>query len=584
MNQVRTAFLFSALFVGLGSIFFATLAGSFIVYVVGVVILSAVTVYSFVSKSSERNLIILLIAISLSLRYVPIIKFNQPLFEDPVFDLATATEFLKNGRISVLPNAPVNDNVRIYSGFPLVHMLAISISSITGLSLFDVFTYFPPLIDLANLLLVYLLAKHVFGNSKIAALSGLIYATFSLNMLWLGIQMITQSMVYPLALMAIYLFIKGGKTDKKMLALSLFSFGVLPIAHHLTPMEIFYIIGFTLVLASFSKYWKNIHFPLWKRGRKPESQPRENRFSFPVALWLFLGASMFLYWITYAHDIILRIFSGRVLTILFSIFNLKTAGGLTLYATSITRSTNIFNMLSYSRILFLAVASIIGLVLLMRGTNRYKLFFYGFFLAPLPLIFVTTFVERLTDMRHALFLLIPVFLLTASVMYRFDKNKSYKKIIFAICLLIIIVPGPFMLFATFDPAPRYMYDKNVPFRFDLLRKRGVYRTEEVLSASSFLSNHVSNIDVISDYYATFGLCFYFDPYRVVPFGRVITTKAQGITSQDVVAIDMIVYNAIYRPSYLSYNLTRFVEDIDSLPSTANSIYDNGEVIVWKPNA
>jgi hypothetical protein len=578
MDCVRKVSLFSGLLLGLFSIFLGTLAGDFISYTVGAVMLTAVTVYSFLAKSSERSLMILLILISLSLRYIPIIKFNQPLYEDPVFDMATAKEFQKNGTVGVLPDAPVR-NLREYSGFPLVHALAISISAATGLSLFDVFTYFPPLLDLASILFVYLLARRVFESSRIAALSGLIYATFSLNMLWLGTQIIRQSMAYPLALMAVYLFIRGSKTDRKMLGLSLFSFGVLPVAHHLTSMEIFYILGFTLVLAAFLEYGKDIRFLFWKKNKNIKSQTREDRFSFHLTLWLFLGASMFLYWITYARDVILPLFSARFFTILFSIISMREAGGLPMYVGSVTQSMNMFNILSYARLLFLLVTSLYGFFVLTRERNRYKSFLYGFFLAPLPLLFVDIFIQHLTDMRHALFLLIPVFLLTAEVISRFDKDRLRRKIIFAVCLLIVIVPAPFMLFATLDPAPTYVYDKNSPFRFDLPQKRA-FRNEFVLSGTSYIAQP-ANVTLIADYYATFGLFFYYDPYKVLPFGRVIITHAQDTTPQDIVVIDMEIYNERYMPLFLRHNLTIVVEDINNLQSTANCIYSNGELISWK---
>lgn len=558
--------------------FFATLAGDFVSYAVSAVMLAVITVYSFLTMSSEKSLIILLILISLSLRYIPIIKFNQPLYEDPAFDMATAVEFQKNGAVSVLPDAAV-PNLREYSGFPLVHALAISISAMTGLSLFNVFTYFPPLLDLASILFVYLFARQVFGNSKIAAISGLIYATFSLNMLWPGTQIVRQSMAYPLALMAVYLFVKADMTDKKMLGLSLFSFGVLPIAHHLTAMEIFYILGFTLVLAAFSKYGNNIRFPFFKKDGKTESKKRENQFLFPVTLWLFLGASMFLYWTTYARDVILPLFTARFFTIVLSVASMSEAGGLPQYVSIIARPMNILDILSFVRLLFILVASISGFLILLRERNRYKLILYGFFLAPLPLVLVNIFVQRLTDMRHALFLLIPVFLLTANIIHRFDQNKPYKKIVFAICLLIIVVPGPFKLFTTFDPAPMYIYDKNSPFRFDSEQKRA-YRNEFVLSGASYITEH-ANVNLIADYYTTVGLFFYYDAYKVIPLGRVIVTRAQDTTPQDIVVIDTEIYTKRYMPLFLRYNLTRVVEDIDNLPSTANCIYNNGELVAWK---
>jgi hypothetical protein len=468
--------------------------------------------------------------------------------------------------------------MRDYSGFPLVHLLTISISAATGLSLFDVSTYFPPFLGLASLLFVYLLARHICGNYKIAALSGLIYATFSLNMWWLGVLMIRQAFAYPLALMAIYLFVKGGQTNKKMLALSLFSFGILPIAHHLTATEIFYILAFTIVLGALTKYGKNIRFPFWKKTKQPQSQTKDDRFLFPVTLWLFLGASILLYWTTYARDVILPLFTARVLTILRSVVSMEARGGIPGYVSAVTTSTDVIDILSFVRLLFLLVASIIGLLIVIKEKPRYRLFFYGFFLAPLPLIFVTTFIEHLTDMRHALFLLIPIFLLAASVMYRLDNNKPFKKIIFATCLLIIIVPGPFKLFSTFDPAPTYLYDKNAPYSFDVPQKR-TFRNEFVLSGTYFIAKH-ADVNLVADYYTTFGLVFYYDPYKILPLGRVITTHAQITAPQDIVVIDTEIYRERYLPLYLSHNLTRVVEDIDSLSYTANCIYNNGELVAW----
>jgi hypothetical protein len=61
---------------------------------------------------------------------------------------------------------------------------------------------------------------------------------------------------------------------------------------------------------------------------------------------------------------------------------------------------------------------------------------------------------------------------------------------------------------------------------------------------------------------------------------VITTHAQITAPQDIVVIDTEIYRERYLPLYLSHNLTRVVEDIDSLSYTANCIYNNGELVAW----
>jgi hypothetical protein len=144
--------------------------------------------------------------------------------------------------------------------------------------------------------------------------------------------------------------------------------------------------------------------------------------------------------------------------------------------------------------------------------------------------------------------------------------------------LIIIVPGPFKLFSTFDPAPTYLYDKNAPYSFDVPQKR-TFRNEFVLSGTYFIAKH-ADVNLVADYYTTFGLVFYYDPYKILPLGRVITTHAQITAPQDIVVIDTEIYRERYLPLYLSHNLTRVVEDIDSLSYTANCIYNNGELVAW----
>jgi len=552
-------------------------------YTFGFLTLFAVTIYSFLFVSSGKTLFILVVVVFLALRYVPILKYNQPLYEDPVVDLAVATEFEKTGTASVLSDAPVN-YLRMYSGWPFIHLMMLAVHYTTGLSLFSVSTYFPPLLDLSSLLFVYLLANHFFKSQKIAALSGLLYATFSINMFWVGTQMIRQNIAFSLALMAVYLYLKG-KGNKKMAALSLLVFGILPIAHHLTAMEMFYILSATLLLNILLNYWGQIFATILQKARRIKSQKPRTSISSPFTLvsLFFIGASMFMYWTTYAREIILPLFVGRSFTILLGVFSMRSSGDLPQYMKSVELNLDTFAILTYVRALFLVAMTIWGIVALSKEQNRYRSLLYGFLLAPLPLLLIDTFIERATDWRHALFFLIPVFLLAAKSMSHFDKGKFTKKAILGLCLLIVVLPAPFKLFRTLDPAPTYIYDRNSQFNFDLeLRSIIVSRDEKVMAATSFMADS-ANGNLAADYYVAFGLLLHYDPYKVYPLGYLI---GQYLTlapkpQQDTILLDSDYYNSRQMKKLLFLNLTLPVEHISNLPETANCIYNNGEVATWK---
>lgn len=292
---------------------------------------------------------------------------------------------------------------------------------------------------------------------------------------------------------------------------------------------------------------------------------------------------MFLYWTTYARDIILSLFVGRSFTILLGVIGMRSSGDLPQYMKSVELNLDLFAILTYVRALLLVATTLYGVIALSKEQNRYRSLLYGFLLAPLPLLLIDTFIERATDWRHALFFLIPIFLLAAKSMSHFDKDKFTKKAILVVCLLIIVLPAPFKLFRTLDPAPTYIYDRNSQFNFDLeLKSIIVSRDEKVMAAASFMANS-ANGNLAADYYVALALLFHYDPYKVYPLGYVVGQylALEPKPQQDTIMIDNDYYNSRQMKKLLFLNLTMPVEHISNLPETANCIYNNGEVATWK---
>lgn len=596
MNRTQRFILLSVFIFGSILIVFGTLTGEPVYYTVGSYAMLAVTTYSFLRVRSSKTLLLLVIAIDLLLRYVPIMKFNQPLYVDPVNELATAKEFENLGVISPLPFSSTGwvVDISVYSGWPMIHSLSLAISKITGISLFTVFTYFPPIVDLSSLLFVYLLTRRILGNNRIGAFSALIYATFYDNMFWTGTQMIRQNIAFALALMGVYLYVRGRSAgENKTAALALFTFAILPIAHHLTGMEIFYIFIFIFVLELFLNFSGRLRQRIFHSipSRTPASNP------LTITVCLFVGVSLFLWWSTYARDIIFRIFMERAYTVLLDIGELRFAGELPATAAVsggfFPTNLGIYNVLSYARILFLALATIYGIRLLSKEKNRHRVFLYGFFLGPLLVFLIGYLVDRTFDVRHLLFMLIPTFIFTAAAMQKLVKSaRARSRVILILSLLIIVIPGSFQLFAQpGDPTPTFVYDKSSTQ--PLLLVRGVYfREDSVLASTSFIASH-TNDTLIADSYSAGGLLLYYDPYKILPplsFYELLSDP-QSISGKKAVILinEPFINNKFFagleRGLYAKLNITTPIEELENYSNTFNSlttrVYDNGYVRGWR---
>lgn len=567
MSQSQKLLVGLTFFFGLFMIFVGTLRGDFTYYTLGSLVTIVLIIYSFM-RFSSKSLILLVVAVFLCLRYIPIVKYNQPLFADTIGDLAVAREFEKSANLRVLERSAVH-NAEIYSGWPLVHVFAITVSEVTGLPLLSVFTFFPPVVALSNLLFLYLLANAIFKSQRIGALASLVYATYSINIHW-EIQLVRQNIAFALALFVVYVYVKDRMDNKiKMTALSLLIFAILPIAHHLTAMEIFYIFSVAFLLALVINFCKDKLALKLKVSRSPLHRP---------STWTFLilmCTLILLWWDTFARDVIFRLFTKRFFTILLGLVGEEKAGGGVFGAhiekTGIT--LGLFGVLSQIRLVFLGIATICGIFLLVKSKNPHKPILYAFILAPSSLLLIAYLFERGAEERHALFLIVPMALLAATAIHKLKRRWAL-----AICLLIITLPAPFKLFTGWWQAtPIYIYDKSSTYDF-MLRERPslVYRDDQTLASVSYFSAK-TNASLIGDYYTAVAFLLHYDPYKVIA----LHSNINWIRSADSPII--VTHNEYYEAHLQGLSKTPVIQFLNT--SLSNRVYDNSKVTGQKiPNS
>jgi hypothetical protein len=531
--------------------------GEYGYYVLFTITLVTLILYSF-SNLSNKGLLLVLIALFLYLRYIPIIKYNQPLYADPLGDLAATRILEEKGEIVLLEKSAVH-NVQRYSGWPLMHVFALITSKITGLSFFRIFTYYPPLIAISNFLFLYLISNTVFQNWRAGALTCLISSTFAEKIFW-ETQMVRQNMAFSLAIMFIYLYIKNQiNKELKYKFLLLLVLGLLPLTHHLTALEILIIFTVTEVATIMINLIKAKS--MFKLNISKTLFPKPFRLTF-----LFLIYTLILsFWNAYPRDVIFPLILGRSYKILTTIFQGKTSGILTERLVMTKATLDIFGILSYAKLFFLGVMTVMGTIFLIKSKNSYKLLISSFLLAPSSLYLITYLIQKGAEERHALFLIVPISILSSKYMIGFKK-----KWLLLMCVLLITFPSLFKVYTgAWKPTPTYLYDKSTSFNFFLDQKpRFVFRDVQTLTSTNYFTKYTDGY-LIGDYYCSVALLISYEPYKVM---NLYSNKNWLLQAEDPILIVQNEHFESLKPLYSKRAVIRYVNN-----HWSDRIYDNGKV-------
>jgi len=506
-------------------------SGNSTIYIVSSLSWVVLVIYT-VAVNPQNSIRLSTVAFSfLVFRYLPIAKYRQPLFDDPWSELRTAKFFFDADEVLALPLFP-NDHLTVYSRWPIVHSLSITLTHLTGVQLVGIFTYLGPIIALPSLFFVFLLTRDLLDDSRKAAISALVFSTFSITMFW-QLQLVRQNLALTMLCGGLYSYVRARKLrNQPLLVLSLFFFAVLPLVHHLTSLAAVACLALAYLVEKF--YWK----------ANPSATFVAVVSSVTLLTWTFLQA-----------DVIVPSLFERA----FNLIYFLGEGRLGKIQSRLFAHFDVYDLLNIVRILYFASATFIGLFEALRHKFKFGGLLTGFFVGsgiPLALALVTSGIDE----RFALLLTIPAVILVSHV-------RLTNKGLLAMALIILILPTPFKLFETFNAAPSYVFDarSSVDFSFGEFSK---YRGSDTFALAQWNAEFNIHRKVLVDRYNGEILQQYYDPaliYLIAPY-----------------ALDEVVYHPkvnllVFFNRY--YAAGRYVgpvvDDLQQLISHADMIYNDG---------
>ena len=164
-------------------------------------------------------------------------------------DMASAKGILFSGFVMGDPQYTSN-----LSYFPMIHIFGAMLSLITNIDLFYVVKWFPSLLDVALILVLYLLVRSAFKEEKIALLSALLFACLEHHILFSSL-FVRQTYALVLAICCVYLYFsaKHFPSPVTSYALSIVCLIGTVFAHHLTSFMLLIFISIHLLVTKVSK-------------------------------------------------------------------------------------------------------------------------------------------------------------------------------------------------------------------------------------------------------------------------------------------------------------------------------------------
>jgi len=456
-------------------LFIGSQFGSLDLYLLGAILFVALAIFILVCCSDGFYRIFTVVLSFFLFRYIAILKYAQPLFDDPWSDLRTATFFADANRVVPLPEMS-NARLMLYSRWPLSHLLAVTISRVAGVRLLDIYTYFGPIIAFPSVLLVFLIARDLFRDTGKAAISALILSVFSIPLFW-QMQVGRQNLGITILCVGLYAYVKARRSRSRgALMLAVISFAILPLVHHLTALA-------ALATVTFAFALDRIY---WKSDRSP-------RFL------LFVWVITLLAWTVFQEGILIPALFYRSLAL---VFGLGEGGKFMSIQSRLRMHFDLYDLLAVVRVLCLMCAASLGLFLIIKRKMEFGALLGALFLAN-GVLLLLSFVSAEVDERFALLLTLPTALLVACTWPK-------KRWLVVLLLTIIIVPTPFKLYETFYAAPVYVYDMHasVEFRYG---EFGKFRGEDILIIAQWNAKYTPKLPLLTDDYNGEVVQQYYDP-------------------------------------------------------------------------
>jgi hypothetical protein len=220
---------------------------------------------------------------------------------DPYVDMVSAKGILSSG--FVMGDLKYINEV-LY--FPMIHIFGTMLSLITGIDLFSVAKWFPSLLDVALIPLLYLLVRSIFKEEKVALLSALLFACLQ-NHTSFSSAFIRETIALVLAVCCVYLYFsaKHSPHPATNYALSILCLVGTVIAHHLTSfmLLVFLSTHFLLTKASKIPSFRRAYFSGHIGGQKVTTTFLLSAFVVLFAYWIFVLMSPFYTLVTFFQSV-----------------------------------------------------------------------------------------------------------------------------------------------------------------------------------------------------------------------------------------------------------------------------------------
>jgi len=260
---------------------------------VAVALMLSTTVYQILRielSSSYAKVVLLEIAVTCFVFHliyqIPYYGLPDP---DAYRDMASAKGILSSGFVMGDPNY-----ISHYSYFPIIHIFGATLSMITGINLFSVAKWFPSLLDVALIPLLYLLVRSIFKEEKVALLSALLFACLQNHILYSSL-FIRETYALVLAVCCIYLYFsaKHSPHPATNYALSIMCLIGTVFAHHLTSfmLLIFLSTHFLLTKAAEVPFFRRTYFGHNITREKITTTFLLIAFVATLAYWIFVAMS-----------------------------------------------------------------------------------------------------------------------------------------------------------------------------------------------------------------------------------------------------------------------------------------------------
>jgi len=434
------------------------------------ILVTAVILSLQMIKNCRSSFFVLsLVLTSIFMRNVYYLATNYAVipFGDGNWDYGVVKTFVGEGHAFVIAeqNSPAH-LLDWYSGWPILHILAMCLSQISGINAYQVALLLPSIISTCSLVFVYLLIdktrKSLKLGSEITGFALLLYSV-SPDALYWPIQFVRQNLGILFLVITFYLIYKSWIEPKKRryTALTIFFALTLVMVHHFTSfILVLYLLLFSVLLV-LGKYLAKYRFGNRVFWESPNVSMR------PLfGLGLISLAFLFTWWNNYGTTIWPTITSGitRFIKILTNALQIQYLPSQASYPSILTPMW--VTAMSVLRDIFIYVPALLGLIIVtMKFDRTSHKFFIVYSTLTLGLIFIIDNLVFRQETYRIITLALPFISILSAVSYSYIKNKL-KRIRYVPVISIIMA---FLLFYSFIGlwghgfAPLHLYDPSISY-------------------------------------------------------------------------------------------------------------------------